>query len=80
MLEGLNNTMADFFLLSGLLLIVIFFVSPSLRFEQYTFCLGGAGLILLSLAVNRLGRKRSKSKRFQTLRKLLGDDDQEGGG
>jgi hypothetical protein len=72
--------LAHFFLLSGLLLVVIFIVSPSLGFDRYYFCLGGLGCIVFSVLVQRLGgSKASRSKRFQTVRKLLGEDEKRGG-
>lgn len=70
--------MADFFLLSGLLLIVIFFASHSLGFDHVYFCLGGLGLILLSMLINRIrGSGSSQPKRFRTLRKIMGQGEDE---
>ncbi|MFO8035667.1 MAG: hypothetical protein R6U57_03455 [Anaerolineales bacterium] len=72
--------LAQFCLLSGLLLVVIFVVSPSLGFDHYYFCVGGLGCIIFSFLLQRLGGSRSsQSKRFQTLRKVLGKDEKKGG-
>lgn len=63
------------FLLSGLLLVVVFFLSPSLGIDHIYFCLSGAGLILASFLLNRVGAdRRRKSQRFQTLRKVFGSN------
>lgn len=71
--------LAHFFLLSGLLLVVIFIVSPSPGFDHYYFCLGGLGSIVFSFLLQRLGgSKSSRSKRFPTLRKVLGEDQKRG--
>lgn len=70
--------LASFFLLSGLLLLVVFFASPSLGLDHFYFCVGGVGFILLSFLLNKLGgRKSSKPSRFQTLRKVLGEKESE---
>lgn len=67
--------LANFCLLSGLLLMVIFAVLPSFGFDRYYFCLGGVGFIAFSFLLQRLGGSHSpRSKRFQTLRKILGEN------
>jgi len=66
------------FLLSGLLLVAVFFFSPSLGIDHIYFCLSGAGLILASLLLNRVGAdRRRKSRRFQTLKKVFGSNPDE---
>lgn len=65
--------LAYIFFLSGLLLVAIYFVSPSLGDGELYFCAGGMGLILVSFLLNRMFvRKSSSPRRFRTLRRILG--------
>lgn len=67
------NKLVSVFVLSGLMLVLIYFFSPSLGWDEIYFCAGGSGLILLGLLLNRLTPDRSEQpRRFRTLRKVLG--------
>lgn len=75
------NKLVSVLVLSGLMLVIIYLFSPSLGWDEVYFCVGGSGLILLGLLLNRLTPDRSKpSRRFRTVRKVLGsspDEDEE---
>jgi hypothetical protein len=66
-----------FFLLLGLLLLIVFLASPSKDAFMTRFCLGGSALILIGVFLTRISKPESpQSKRFRLLRKLLpGDND-----
>jgi len=67
------NKLVSVLVLSGLMLVVVYLFSPSLGWDEVYFCLGGSGLILLGLLLNRLTPDRSAPpRRFRTLRKVLG--------
>lgn len=76
----MSQKLGNFFLLAGILAVIIFIAAPSRGLDYAYFCFGGASLIFLGLIILRRGRKSRASSRFRTLRWLLGkkgDDEQQ---
>jgi len=65
------------FVLLGVILLTLFAVTLSAEQGDPLTLLAGAGLCLMGLVLRRRGAARAGSGRFQTLRKLLGSEEEE---
>jgi hypothetical protein len=65
------------FVLLGVILLTLFAVTLTAEQGDPLTLLTGAGLCLMGLVLRRRGDSRVSSGRFQTLRKLLGSEEEE---
>jgi len=65
------------FVLLGVILLTLFVVTLAAEQGDPLTLLAGAGLSIMGLVLRRRGAARVASSRFQTLRKLLGSEEEE---
>jgi len=65
------------FVLLGVILLTLFVVTLTAEQGDPLILLAGAGLSITGLVLRRRGAARVGSGRFQTLRKLLGSEEEE---
>lgn len=73
--------LGNFFLLAGILSLIIFAAEPSREEGTLVLCFGGTSLFLLGLLILRRGRRR-RSGRFRLIRRNFGgrrDQEEEDG-
>lgn len=69
----MTRKLGNFFLIVGLLLLVVFLAAPTKSSFYFNFCFGGMALLVLALALRQISKEEQpKSERFSLLRKLLG--------
>lgn len=63
--------LGNFFILAGVLSLIIFAAAPSRGEEYLVFCFGGTSLVLLGIIILRRRRER-RSRRFRLIRRIFG--------
>jgi len=77
-MDQLKQRIGNFFILIGVLLLVFFFASNANDTPNFILLLAGFGSIALGLRMVRRPRNQpSQSKRFRTVRRIIGQNDYE---
>lgn len=79
----MREKLGNFFILAGVLALILFIAAPSWGWDYLYFCFGGTSLVALGGLLLRGARRSRSSSRFRFLKWLLGgrhrqDEEEEG--